>query len=396
MNIKFKKKIPLKLVVFIALCTVLVTSIGVSTGIFSKSAFAGLSDSTSGFAWGGSESSSDGVMNGNETGLGWLSMNSTDCDTDHNGFIDTGACGGDNSTTVAYNYGVNIPPGDGQLSGYAWSPSFGWVSFNSTDLGGTNPCTPTLSPATRTGNNLSGGARILFIRDNTSSSAGLWDGCISLASSGAAFGGSVTYGVSIVNNNALSGYAWSSDLGWLDMSKVVYTPAIPIVTFSANPSTISTGQSSTLTWSSTGATSCTASGGFSTGGATSGSVSVSPLITSTYSVTCSGPGGTSVPANATVTVTVPDLTITATPNRVLVGGAITVTWSATNVNSCTITRNAASWKSVTAVASKVSGSSPDTITGQTVYVLSCMGSNGLAVATTANTTVNVSTPIKEY
>ena len=38
--------------------------------------------------------------------VGWVSFNKNNCDTDNNGFIDTGYCGGDNSTMVAYNYKV--------------------------------------------------------------------------------------------------------------------------------------------------------------------------------------------------------------------------------------------------------------------------------------------------
>jgi hypothetical protein len=71
---------------------------------------------------------------------------------------------------------------------------------------------------------------------------------------------------------------------------------------SANPTTIASGQSSTLTWSSTGATSCTGTN-FSTGSGTptSGSTTVSPTQTTTYSVTCTN-GTNSGQATATVTV----------------------------------------------------------------------------------------------
>jgi chitodextrinase len=76
---------------------------------------------------------------------------------------------------------------------------------------------------------------------------------------------------------------------------------VPTATISANPTSITSGQSSTLTWSSTNATSCTGNG-FSASG-TSGSTSVSPTVTTTYSVTCTGAGGTSPAASATVTMT---------------------------------------------------------------------------------------------
>lgn len=59
----------------------------------------------------------------------------------------------------------------------------------------------------------------------------------------------------------------------------------------ANPNAIVRGENSLLTWSSTGATSCTGTN-FSTGGATSGSVRVTPPQTTTYSVTCTTSSGT--------------------------------------------------------------------------------------------------------
>lgn len=79
------------------------------------------------------------------------------------------------------------------------------------------------------------------------------------------------------------------------------TPSQPTVTLNANPTTINSGISSTLTWSSTNATSCTSSGAWTGNRPTSGSLSVSPTSTSTYSLACTGAGGT---ANASRTVTV--------------------------------------------------------------------------------------------
>src|SRR3989344_5581432 len=70
------------------------------------------------------------------------------------------------------------------------------------------------------------------------------------------------------------------------------TTSAPIVSLSASPTSINTGQSSTLAWSSTGATSCTASGGTFTGTkALSSSQSVLPTTNTTYTLTCIGAGG---------------------------------------------------------------------------------------------------------
>jgi hypothetical protein len=74
----------------------------------------------------------------------------------------------------------------------------------------------------------------------------------------------------------------------------------PTATLSGNPTPIPSGQSSTLTWGSTNATSCTGTN-FSTGNAVSGSVTVTPLTTTTYSVSCTGAVG-SASGSATVTV----------------------------------------------------------------------------------------------
>ncbi len=67
----------------------------------------------------------------------------------------------------------------------------------------------------------------------------------------------------------------------------------PTVSLSANPTSIYQGQTSTLSWSSTYATSCAASGGWSGSKALSGSQVVVPLPppSATYNLTCSGLGG---------------------------------------------------------------------------------------------------------
>lgn len=87
-----------------------------------------------------------------------------------------------------------------------------------------------------------------------------------------------------------------------------YSAAItppPTVVLNASPSNISSGSTSTLTWTTSGATSCTASGGTFTGSvALSGSQSVSPTTTTTYGLSCTGAGGTTA-SSAQVVVSSP-------------------------------------------------------------------------------------------
>jgi hypothetical protein len=90
---------------------------------------------------------------------------------------------------------------------------------------------------------------------------------------------------------------------------------VPTVTISAAPTQVPQGGTATLNWSSTNATTCTASGGWSGTKATSGTQATAALTqTTSFVLTCTGPGG-SASKTATVTVTAPP-TAVAFPLRV--------------------------------------------------------------------------------
>jgi hypothetical protein len=80
-------------------------------------------------------------------------------------------------------------------------------------------------------------------------------------------------------------------------------PAAPTLTLTA--SSIVSGSSTTITWSSVKATSCTASGNWSGTLATSGTQTVNPTTvgSDTYTLTCSNAGGMSPASSVTLTVT---------------------------------------------------------------------------------------------
>lgn len=80
----------------------------------------------------------------------------------------------------------------------------------------------------------------------------------------------------------------------------------PTVTIAFNAATVALGQSATLTWSSTGATACTASGAWTGAQPTSGSSTITPTAagSATYTLTCSGSYG-STPESATLAATGP-------------------------------------------------------------------------------------------
>ncbi len=75
----------------------------------------------------------------------------------------------------------------------------------------------------------------------------------------------------------------------------------PTLTLTASPSSITSGQSSKLTWKSTNATKCVASNGWSGSKSLSSSKTVLPTKTTTYTLTCTGTGG-AVTKNVSVNV----------------------------------------------------------------------------------------------
>jgi len=80
----------------------------------------------------------------------------------------------------------------------------------------------------------------------------------------------------------------------------------PTLTFSGSPTTITAGSSTVLSWSisnsATPTPTCTAGGAWSGSKATSGSQSVSPASTSSYTLVCANTGGTSGTKTVTITV----------------------------------------------------------------------------------------------
>jgi hypothetical protein len=109
-------------------------------------------------------------------------------------------------------------------------------------------------------------------------------------------------------------------------------PATPSVSINVSPSSIPAGQSATLTWSSTNASACSASGAWTDPPATSGSLGVSPPASGTYiyTLSCSASGSPATTASATLTVMPAPLMITtATSANGVIGNAYSETIQAT-------------------------------------------------------------------
>jgi hypothetical protein len=164
--------------------------------------------------------------------------------------------------------------------------------------------------------------------------------------------------------------------------------AAPTVALSASPTSIAGGSTSMLQWSSTDASSCTASGGWTGSMPTAGTQPTSALTVNTsYTLSCTGAGGT---ASATASVAIiPTVSLSAAPSCVAAAGASTLTWTSTNASSCTAS---AGWTG----SEPTAGSHPTgALSASTTYTLTCSGAGGTsspvsaAVAVTAAITVSV-------
>ncbi|MBK7614096.1 MAG: DUF1566 domain-containing protein [Burkholderiales bacterium] len=149
------------------------------------------------------------------------------------------------------------------------------------------------------------------------------------------------------------------------------------MSLSASPEAVALGGSTTLSWSSSNATACTASDGWSGARNILGSDVLKSLATTqSYTLSCTGPGGT---ASRTLTVGVgepaPSLTLTATPITVIVGQSATLEWAATNVTACTAS---GSWSGARGLTGSESLGMP---TSRGSYHLACSGLGGTARAT---------------
>ncbi|MCR4326004.1 MAG: hypothetical protein NUV59_04390 [Patescibacteria group bacterium] len=250
--------------------------------------------------------------------IGWISFNCSDA----------GTCG-------SVSYGMSVNPG-GVISGYAWSEHIGWVSAKNSDLSGcpSSPCTARIV----------GGAMQGWLKALSGDSAlsGGWDGWISLSGSG--------YGPSIISGGGFNSYAWGSDVvGWVDFSQVRtdFAPCNPSYSCVdlqhiqyTNP------QCQTSSYAT-----CT-----------------SPAFCTEGSAACLYPPPVFIQSG--------ELTghLQATPQIVPTGLPATLTWNVDNVSDCTVSGdNGDGW-------SGTSGShSSSPILQQTIYTLSCDALDGSSV-----------------
>lgn len=175
--------------------------------------------------------------------------------------------------------------------------------------------------------------------------------------------------------------------GYAQSTQTFTVYPVPTVTISAAPTGVQIGAKSVITWSSTYATSCTASGPWAGTLATAGSQEVSAQASGTYaySLTCIGPGGTVTLATSVQVYEPPVATISLSAGTLQTGDSATLTWSSTDATSCTAGN---AWTD--SIATSGTKSVSQAAAGTYVYQITCSGAGGAATSS-ATLTVNVKT-----
>jgi hypothetical protein len=98
--------------------------------------------------------------------------------------------------------------------------------------------------------------------------------------------------------------------------------------------------------------------------------------------------------NSNCTVVYPSATISANPTRVQTGGSSNISWTTTDVNSCSITRNGSSWRSGLTGANLNSSALASNIISQSSFTITCQAVGGASV--TSSVVVNVQAVFQEF
>jgi hypothetical protein len=185
--------------------------------------------------------------------------------------------------------------------------------------------------------------------------------------------GSTSYAFRLTVTDQVDGLSASAS------TSVTTQRALQVVRFSATPSQIASGQSSTLAWNVTNATSVNISG-VGSGLNPQGNATVSPTVTTTYNLTATGPGGQSITASVTVTVGASKPTIVrfgASPTHINQGQSSLLSWTTTGAQTVTIDNGVG--------AVPVNGSKSVSPATSTTYTLTATGADGVTTVTAAVT-----------
>jgi len=303
------------------------------------------------------------ILAGDSSTLSWTSANATGAS------IDNGI-----GTVAVPNGSVSVSPGGTTnytltLTGFAGStanlPASVSVSPRPTGSLSANPTSI-----------LAGNSSTLSWTSANASSASIDNGVgnVAVPSGSAAVSPNTTTTYTLTANGALGSTATSP------ATVTVY--ARPTGSLSASPSSIFVGDSSTLSWTSANASSASINNGVGNVAVPSGSTSVSPNSTTTYTLTANGALGSTATSPTTVTVySRPSASLSVSPTSILAGDSSTLSWTSANASSTSIDNGVGN---VTPVPG---GSVTVNPSATTTYTLTANGALGSTATSPATVTV---------
>jgi uncharacterized protein (TIGR02145 family) len=145
--------------------------------------------------------------------IGWISFNSDNCDSNDDGFTDTGNFAQCSIGLPISDYGVSIDLTTGNLNRYAWNEKIGWISFNENnppDGYGFNSNCP---------NTCDSSNDCTACYDSTSGNVHGWAKILSYSNSWIKFDHGQPGEVYIDASGDWHGWAWNDDvIGWISLN----------------------------------------------------------------------------------------------------------------------------------------------------------------------------------
>ena len=177
---------------------------------------------------------------------------------------------------------------------------------------------------------------------------------------------------------------------------LLVSPALPTVDLTASPNAVDQGSASQLSWVTTNAASCTASGDWTgsrnPAGGTASTGQLNEVRSYSYTLTCDNASGSDTDTAIVMVGDAPQLMLTSAPvDRVASAGQINLTWQSNDVANCTASGD---WSGPRATSGSALLSAPINDGVQDVFVeygLSCQTPSG-ALTSTVNLAVSPQSP----
>lgn len=194
------------------------------------------------------------------------------------------------------------------------------------------------------------------------------------ASTGSTSGVSVSATLYNTSSAAKTAEVWlmvpsvAGQVVWFDDAVLRALPAS--AEFTASRTTITAGESVTLSWATISAPQVSIDQGIGSKGRT-GSVTVAPTATTTYTLTATGPVGTVMRLVTVTVVPPPTVSFGAEPPTVAIGESATLSWSTANASTVTIDQGIG--------LQPLSGTRTVTPAATTTYTLTATGTGGTTI-----------------